>query len=114
MYDELCDSRGEITLFSLMLPRDSDGRWDLIVSAQWLPDALESYQFIAASLKRFLSKSDMARIGRIVIIDANDPAVTTFVSKNHDAPGAASFVFAGVSIARAQVFHPRNQPQTLA
>lgn len=59
---------GDFSLFALMLPEDSGGRWDLVMSAPWLGDGLSDYEMVAARMKKAMSPAEASAIARIVIL----------------------------------------------
>lgn len=75
----LAEKKGPFNLFALFLREDAPDKWDLLVAASWLvrnkPDSLK---YVAQKLQKALSKNDLLKLSRIVIIDHGNPALDAF------------------------------------
>ena len=67
---------GVFQLFAIFQRVDAGDRWDIVVSASWLPNAsLANLRLIAHSLQSHLSTEEMVNISRIAIVQSNDKDV---------------------------------------
>ncbi len=68
---------GPVLFFALFLREEAIvGRWDLIISADWLKQGhLESYVKVGKVVRQLLDKDEWLRIGKTAILDTTDPAV---------------------------------------
>ena len=82
---------GIVLLFALFLREEALGKWDLLVSASWLDSrTLDSYERISKAVQKYLDDKEIVQLARIVILDADDPAVA-FLQDLHPVPNG-SFV----------------------
>jgi hypothetical protein len=73
---DLEEKHGRILVFILFLRGDSPDRWDLVVAAPWLDSgSVESYKIVATKVQNTLSSKEIVQLSRVVILDADDPAV---------------------------------------
>ncbi len=86
---ELEKEHGLILLFAFFLREEALGDWDLLVSASWLkPGILESYETISKVIKKHFDLEELMKISRIVILKAEDAAVS-FLQDLHAVPNGA-------------------------
>jgi hypothetical protein len=78
------EKKGAFNLFALFLREDAPGKWDLLIAASWVernkPDTLK---YIAQKLQKSLSKKELLKLSRIVIIDRGNPALNSFHQAFH-------------------------------
>jgi hypothetical protein len=68
--------KGPLQLFALFLREDAPDLWDLLVSASWITNDKESaLRYFAGKLTAILTKHELVRLSRIVIIDKENPAL---------------------------------------
>ena len=82
---------GIVLLFAFFLREEALGRWDLLISAPWLePRVLNSYEKVSKAIQKHLDNKELLQISRIVVLEADDPAVA-FLQDLHSVPNG-SFV----------------------
>lgn len=73
------EDRGKLTICAVVMRADSPERWDVVVAAPWLdPSKRETYDYLAKTISRFLTKAEMLAISRIVPVSEDDPLVREF------------------------------------
>jgi len=78
---ELSQQRGPFTLFAVFERQDIPNRWDVLVAAPWIEqDNERALRLLAAEMKKRLPPSEMTRVSRIVLLDANDASVRAITS----------------------------------
>lgn len=71
----LAEEKGAFELFALFLRDGAPDRWDLLISAPWLPsDRIEALDYIVARIKEHLGADALIRLSRIVIVRPEDLA----------------------------------------
>jgi hypothetical protein len=72
----MANEKGPFELFALFLREDAPGKWDLVVAAEWIDKNKEaSFKYIAGIVQKTLSKEELLKLSRIVLIDENNPAL---------------------------------------
>ncbi|HVR39540.1 MAG TPA: hypothetical protein VMU84_10635 [Thermoanaerobaculia bacterium] len=74
---DIAKGQGPLNLFALFEREDLYDQWDLVVAAPWAEHDLKTLGYIADALRRHLTRKDMVRIARIVILPANEDPVLT-------------------------------------
>lgn len=70
------EQQSKFLICAMVLPEESHGKWDFIISAPWLNRSeLESFKFIADKLQACLTESELMQISRTVILNPEDEAV---------------------------------------
>lgn len=70
------EEQGPVLLFALFLREDALGKWDLLIAAPWLDRrVLASYETVSKATQKYLDTKELVKISRIVILEADDPAV---------------------------------------
>ena len=54
---------------------DHFGKWDIVISADWIKDELEGLELISKKLTKTLSVDELLSIARIVNLDVSDKFV---------------------------------------
>ncbi|MBV9852155.1 MAG: hypothetical protein JO250_21015 [Armatimonadetes bacterium] len=67
--------RGPFTLFALLEREDTPGRWDVLVSAPWLPTGRKGLLTVAEALTARMTPEEAVQIGRIVTLAPASPFV---------------------------------------
>ena len=68
--------KSKFLLCAMILPSESNDKWDFILSAPWLNSSeLESYKLISSKLQTSLMEAELLQIARIVILDPDDQVV---------------------------------------
>jgi len=72
----MANEKGPFDLFALFLREDAPGKWDLVVAAEWIKKDKEvSFKYIADIIQKVLSKEELLKLSRIVLIDESNPAL---------------------------------------
>ena len=115
---ELAETYGPFGLFALFLREDSAGRWDVLVSSDWIEDNKQrAMNLIAEKLKEKLDTEELISISRIVLIEDSNPALSAFQSEMNIERGNIevkdSNLF-GLPIKHAHIITSRRTNQTAA
>ena len=80
----MAEEKGPFDLFALFLREDAPGKWDLVVAAEWIDKSKEaSFKYIADIVQKALSKEELLKLSRIVLIDENNPALEALHKAMH-------------------------------
>ena len=72
----MANEKGPFELFALFLREDAPGKWDLVIAAEWIDKNKEaSFKYVAGIVQKTLSKEEMMKLSRIVLIDEKNPAL---------------------------------------
>jgi hypothetical protein len=72
----MAEEKGPFELFALFLREDAPGKWDLVIAAEWIDKNKEaSFKYVAGIVQKTLSKEEMMKLSRIVLIDEKNPAL---------------------------------------
>lgn len=75
----MAEEKGPFDLFALFLREDAPGKWDLIVAAEWIENNKEaSFNYLAGIVQKALSKEELLKLSRIVLIGEGNPALEAF------------------------------------
>jgi hypothetical protein len=76
IYSLEAEKKSEFLICAMILPGESNDKWDFILSAPWLNSSeLESYKLISSKLQTSLMEAELLQIARIVILDPDDQVV---------------------------------------
>lgn len=121
----LAAERGPFVLFALLLrPQLSSvvstsdpgvlGRWDLVVSAEWLnADRKSELDYLTSQLKVETGPTVLTQLSRVVILAPDDPfvrAVTKTFSTEHAPLEVRNTSLFGIQIDRAVIITARPKP----
>ena len=80
----LSNEKGMFNLFALFLREGAPGKWDLLVAAPWVEkDKADALKRVTKELQKTLSKKELLRLSRLVIIDQDNPALAAFQRNFH-------------------------------
>lgn len=66
-------NRGPFELFGIFVKDEDIGKWDLLVAADWIEaDKKKSLRYIIEMLVKGLSKEELKRISRVVLVKEGD------------------------------------------
>lgn len=69
--------KGVFSFFALVRRIDSENKFDLLVSADWLNNHdKKCFDFIAKEIKQELSEDEILNISRIILLPQHDPVLT--------------------------------------
>lgn len=71
---EISQTKGEFSLFALLLREEAQDKWDLVASASWFwSDKKKTLDYLAKELRSRLTSDELIMLSRIVLIDEFDP-----------------------------------------
>ena len=80
----LSKEKGELELFALFLREDAPNKWDLLVASPWAEkNKSDALRVLSGRLQKALTKNDLMKLSRIVIIDQSNPALSAFQKAIH-------------------------------
>lgn len=81
---EVSREKGPFALFALFLREDALGLWDLVAAAPWIEiDKAEALAYIAKKASQALTRDELTKLSRIVLVDMNNPALDTIAKDIH-------------------------------
>ena len=90
---EIANEKGPFTLFALFEREDLFDLWDLVVSVSWAKKRdIPTLKYIADALRRHLSRADMTRLARIVVLQPTDNPVLAITEKYPVEHGPTDFI----------------------
>lgn len=99
--------KGEFELFGLFLRDDAPDKWDLVISSEWARQNIkDSLYFLVAEIKKEITKEEMLKLSRLVILDKDDAALNALQSAMHVEHGLAEIRdsnFMGLAIKHAYI-----------
>ena len=101
---ELSAEKGPFTLFALIEREDALGKWDVVVSANWIATNGKSViQAIASKIKAKFRKEEQIMLSRILILAPSDSFVQNLnlIGVEHGTLRLTNNSFNGVSIKEA-------------
>jgi hypothetical protein len=103
----ISEQRGPFRLFALFQREDALDFWDLLVSAAWIADNKEaSIRLIVAEATKVLTQDELIKLSRVVVIEANNPALDAINKAIHVKGGIAEVSnsnFFGLQIRHAYI-----------
>lgn len=114
----LSKDRGGFFLFALFLRDGSPNRWDVMVSAPWLPeDRPEAVRYLVDQIKERLSSKDLLGLSRIIVIDPDNAALRDFTrwfDVEHGRMEAHDTDFFGLTVRHAFIITSKAPPAPAA
>jgi len=76
-YEEtMAKKKGPFDLFGLFLRDDAPGKWDLLVASDWIEENKEeSLKYIIDMVQKGLSKEELMKLSRVVLVNERNPAL---------------------------------------
>lgn len=72
----MAKEKGPFDLFGLFLRDDAPDKWDLLVAADWIDkNKEESFKYIIDMVQEGLSKEELLKLSRVVLINEGNPAL---------------------------------------
>ncbi|OGK55205.1 hypothetical protein A3B56_03085 [Candidatus Roizmanbacteria bacterium RIFCSPLOWO2_01_FULL_45_11] len=104
----LASKKGDFELFALFLREGSPDKWDLILAAPWIKqEESADLREIAQKIQTTLSKEDLLKLSRIILIDKKTPMLSTLnrsVDIAHGIVEVKDSNFFGLPIKHAYIF----------
>lgn len=105
--------KGKFLLFALFLREDAPDRWDLLVSALWIPkNKNAALKYFSDKLIRTLSQKELLKLSRIAIIEADEPALAALQQAIHTEHSIAEIKdsdFFGLQIKHAYIITSQKE-----
>jgi hypothetical protein len=101
---ELSSKHGPFALFALIERDDAFGKWDVLVSANWMPvNAKSVIEAIASKIKTVFREEELIMLSRILILAPSDSFVQNLnlIPVEHGMVRLTNNSFNGVSIKEA-------------
>jgi hypothetical protein len=101
---EISTIKGNFTLFALIEREDSLGKWDVVVSVQWVDvTEKELINNIAFNIHNKLTKEEQLMLSRIVVLPSSDPLVQNLnlIGVEHGSVKLSNNTFNGIVIKEA-------------
>lgn len=113
--EETSAEKGDYELFALFLRENSADKWDVLAAASWIyDDKKHALPYLAKKIQQSLTPAELVQIARIVLIDADNPALLDFqnaIEIKHSTVEINNSTFNGVPIKRAYIITSgRPQP----
>lgn len=113
----ISEEKGGFLLFALFLREDAPDRWDLLVSAPWIPKSKNTaLKYFSNKLVQSLNQKELLKLSRIAIIESDDPALSAIQQAMHVEHGLAEIkdsIFFGLQIKHAYIITSRRQPDDI-
>ena len=72
----IAQEKGLFNLFALFEIADTPRRWDIVLSAAWLPgNKAESLRFIFEKIRAVLDDEEYIKISRVILLDMQEPFI---------------------------------------
>ncbi len=113
---QISRERGDFSFFGLFEHDDVPGKWDVLVSAPWLPRNRSGIQMIVDALVPDVSQDEWRQIASIIPLDSNSHYVR-WITENYHAQHALEEVshalFDGVYISHGYIITADAHPAPL-
>ena len=109
---EVSAEKGDFTLFALIEREDSLGKWDLVVSANWIGEnEKSSIETLASKIHKNLSKEEQLKLSRIVVLPPSDALVRSLnlIGVEHGTVKLSSNTFNGILVKEAYLITSNSQ-----
>jgi len=108
---EISAEKGDFTLFALIEREDSLGKWDVVVSANWIGKNEKSLiEMLASKIHESLSKEEQITISRIVVLSPSDALVRNLnmIGVEHGVVKLPNNIFNGILIREAYLITSKS------
>jgi hypothetical protein len=103
----IAQEKGPFKLFALFEIADTPRRWDVVLSAAWLPgDKVESLRFIFDHIRAVLDDEEFLYISKVILLEVNEPFVKelqTFLEAHHNQSAFSNTEINGVEIKKGYI-----------
>ena len=101
----ISEEKGEFELFGLFLRDDAPDKWDIVISSDWArQNKKDSINYLVDKIKTEITKEEMLKLSRLVVLDKDDAALNALHSAMHVEHGIAEIRdsnFMGLAIKHA-------------
>jgi hypothetical protein len=101
---EISTEKGSFTLFALIEREDSLGKWDIVISADWVNDKEKALiNTLALKIRKSLNADEQLMLSRIVVLSPTDPFVKNLnaIGVEHGSFKLSNNTFNGIFIKEA-------------
>ncbi|MGI8641458.1 MAG: hypothetical protein ACR2MG_16125 [Pyrinomonadaceae bacterium] len=101
---ELSAEKGNFTLFALIEREDSIGRWDVVISADWIErNEKEALDLVTSKIYSSLEKTEQIMLSKIVILPPSDKFVQNLnlIGVEHGKARITNCTFNGILVKEA-------------
>ena len=109
---EISTEKGNFTLFALIEREDSLGKWDVVVSVNWIDNTEKALiNNIASKIHKELAKEEQLMLSRIVVLPPSDPIVQNLnlIGVEHGSVKLSNNTFNGIAIKQAYLITSKRQ-----
>jgi hypothetical protein len=110
----LARQKGNFRLFALFLRDGSPGKWDVLVSANWIDaNKQQALKIIIEQLTTKLNKDELMSLSRVVVINKDNdglPAINQFISVKNRMTEIHNKKFFGLDIEQAFLISSKRTP----
>ena len=117
-YEEtMAKEKGPFDLFGVFLRDDAPDKWDILVASDWIENNKEeSFKYIVDMVQKGLSKEELMKLSRIVIINEKNPdleelkrAIQRAMHVEHGIAEIKDSIFFGLPIRHAYLITSRRR-----
>jgi hypothetical protein len=109
--NSIADEKGTIRLLVLLEPNEFQGKWEMVLSAEWLPESTrKAFNFIIDKMSAVLDSREYYQVANITLLHTHEPFVQAFEQLLEENPHQREFVGIEVDsleIKRAYVIAPQ-------
>jgi len=109
---EVSAEKGSFNLFALIERDDSLGKWDIVISAEWIGDKEKALiNTIASKIRNYLSEVEQIMLSRIVVLPSTDPFVNNLnkIGIEHGTIKLSNNSFNGIFIKEAYLITSKSK-----
>ena len=111
--ETMAKKKGPFDLFGIFLRDDAPDKWDLLVAGDWIEkNKKESFKYIVDMVQKGLSKEELLKLSRIVLINEKNPDLEAIQRAMHVEHGIAEIkdsIFFGLPIRHAYLITSRRR-----
>ena len=109
---EISTEKGDFSLFALIEREDSLGKWDIVVSANWINNTEKKLiNNIASKIHKEFTKEEQILLSRIVVLPPSDPLVQNLnlINVKYSSVKLTNNSFNGIIIKEAYLITSKRQ-----
>lgn len=114
----LSKERGRFWLFALLQRDDFPGKWDLLVSGEWLQEKeRKSLDHVIAAIEQEFDQDDLLQLSRVVVLNPDNPIVqdlTTVFSQEHKLTRIQNIMVNGMHFIQGVIITSRRPKTDMA
>lgn len=109
---EISANKGDFNLFALIEREDSFGKWDVVVSANWIDNQEKALiEAIASKISETLTENEQLMLSRIIILPPSDTFIQNLnmIGVEHGTVKLSNNTFNGIFIKEAYLITSKSQ-----